>query len=138
MGYLWYLFCHQSYWRSFGRSLLKFISNCMQENNLKYNILFHYIVSASVESYKHKWKLGRMGNAVETWVTDNNNCFHSFSTSHKFSWDSVSRTWQKQQENVFYFFRKPDMNVHTKCMLRLKVFTPKWKHRFGAVAVEGH
>ena len=30
------------------------------------------------------------------------------------------------------------MSVHTKCMLRLKVFTPKWKHRFGAMAVEGH
>lgn len=79
-----------------------------------------------------------MGNAVETWVTDKNNSFHSFSTSHKLSWDSISITWQRQQENVFYFFTKPDMNIHTTFMLRLKVFTPKWKHRFGAMAVEGH
>lgn len=30
------------------------------------------------------------------------------------------------------------MNVHTKCMVRLKGSTLKWKHRFGAMTVEGH
>ena len=68
-----------------GEACLNLSATACRKTNLKYNILFHYIVSASVESYKHKWKLGRMGNAVETCVTDNNNCFHSFSTSHKLS-----------------------------------------------------